>query len=571
MTRPARQSGELGDFYDRSSLSSSSLLVILGPVLLAGVVTVALAAFASLFGFQRDEMLITAEVVGAMVLALALPLLYRQIAERKAAHHALQNVEAHAMGIMETAMDAIITLDEDKRIVLFNAAAERVFQWSRKDVLGKPVEILIPERTRGEHRELFDRFDACGISSRRMEDGSFLIGLRRDGTEFPTEASISCLSQDGHTTYTVILRDVSRRVKAEEALARGEARTRAILDSAMDAIITVDENQDIVLFNAAAEDVFRCPREQALGSNLARFIPKRSRDAHQGLLKRFGVMGETARRMGRHRVLSGLRTNGEEFPLDASISQIATHGAKFYTVILRDVTERMRAEEALRQSRAELLELASISHTAREQEKSRIARELHDELGQALTALKMDISWIAQQLPAGKAPLVDKVLSMQELLDSTVAATRRISADLRPLLLDDLGLIAACEWLAKDFTHRNGIACEFASGIAEIELDDMHATAVFRMLQECLTNIARHARASLAEVTIDRASEDVILTVRDNGRGFDASAPRKPGSYGLLGLRERATLLGGRVIITSASRQGTIVEIHIPLPGSAQE
>ena len=156
-----------------------------------------------------------------------------------------------------------------------------------------------------------------------------------------------------------------------------------------------------------------------------------------------------------------------------------------------------------------------------------------------------------------------KLALMQVLLDGTVAATRRISADLRPLVLDDLGLVAAADWLVQNFTSRTGVACELAV-VRKLDLADPHATTVFRALQESLTNIAKHAAASRVEVTLERDADSVVLTVRDNGRGFASGAPRKPESFGLLGLRERAYLLGGQVEIDSVPGRGTCVDRNAP-------
>ena len=343
-----------------------------------------------------------------------------------------------------------------------------------------------------------------------------------------------------------------------------EARVGSIVESAMDAIITVDERQHIVLFNAAAEEVFGCPRAEAIGAPLAAFIPERFREAHAVHLVRFAQTGTASRRMGGQRVVLGLRRNGEEFPIDASISQIAARGEHYFTVILRDVTERQRAESQLRRSREEIRELALAASSAREQEKSRVARELHDELGQALTALKIDVFWLRDNLPEAAGPVKGKLGSMQLLLDGTVAAARRISSDLRPLMLDDLGLVAACDWLAQNFMQRTGAACELVIGKGDLDLPDPYATAVFRVLQESLTNAARHSGASQVEVLLERDADAVTLTVRDNGQGFPAGDPRKPGSYGLTGLRERAALLDGEISIESAAGRGTVIELRLP-------
>jgi PAS domain S-box-containing protein len=551
---------------------SSRLVPILGPFIGVAAFTAALAIVAALLDWYRYEMLLAAAAISCAAALPTLYLIYRQLAERKAAQAALRGAKARVGGIVEAAMDAIVSVDEQQRIVLFNRAAERVFRWPRAAILGQRLDVLLPERYRAAHRGHIERFGRSGSTSRAMGSQAVLQGLRADGEEFPIEASISQHEEAGRKLYTVILRDVTERVRGERLLARSEARLRGILDSAMDAIITVDSRQHVVLFNRAAEEVFGCPRDQAIGAPLAWFIPERFRHAHAGMVQRFGGTGASSRRMGGgQRIVMGLRRSGEEFPIDASISHIVEEGEHFYTVILRDVTERAKADRALRESREEIRNLALTASNVREQEKSRIARELHDELGQALTALKIDVGWLREHLAGAPEPALDKLGSMQVLLDGTVAAARRISADLRPLMLDDLGLVAACEWLAHNFQQRTGTPCELVLGAGGLDLPDPYATAVFRVLQESLTNIAKHAQATQVEATLERADATVILTVRDNGRGFTPSAPRKQGSYGLVGLRERAYLLGGDIRIESAPGQGTVVEMRIPITVRAEE
>ncbi|HET7731029.1 MAG TPA: PAS domain S-box protein [Usitatibacter sp.] len=545
-------------------LSTGRLFLLFFPVLVAGLLTVAIAGVAALLGWHREEMMLTAAGVGAVLAPAGIFLFFKQRADRAATERALRNVEARVGGIVESAMDAIITIDGDQRIVQFNAAAERVFRWPRAAVLGQHIDLLIPQRFRASHHSHVERFAQTATTSRGMGNQTILYGLRANGEEFPIEASISLHEEDGRKLFTVILRDIERRVRNEEMLARSEARLRGVLDSAMDAIITVDERQHIVLFNKAAEEVFRCSRDEAVGAPLDWFIPERYRGGHRELVRRFGEGSATSRRMGHARVVMGLRRNGEEFPIEASISQVQEGGQRLYTVILRDVTERSKADEALRRSKQEIQDLALTASSAREQEKSRIARELHDELGQALTALKIDVTWLREHLPGAADEVGRKLGSMQVLLDGTVAAARRISSDLRPLMLDDLGLTAAAEWLAHNFSSRTGIPCELVIGEGDLDLPDPHATAVFRVLQECLTNVAKHADATQVEATLERTPSEVILTVSDNGRGFSVEDPRNPGSYGLVGLKERAYLLGGTVSIDSQPGRGTRVEMRIP-------
>jgi PAS domain S-box-containing protein len=545
---------------------ASRLFVVLLPLIVAATVTAAFAAVAALLRWHRDEMLLIAAAAGAAAVLPALVLVYLQRDERKVLRHAAANFAARVSGIVESAMDAIITVDEQQRIVQFNAAAESVFRWPRNAVIGQQLDMLLPERFRARHQEHIHRFAATATTSRGMGTRMVLHGLRADGQEFPIEASISQHAEDGRKLFTVILRDVTATVQAEEQLARGEARLRGILESAMDAIITIDEKNHVVLFNKAAEDVFGCPREQAIGAPLEWFIPERYRAAHSAHVRRFGETGVSSRRMGASRIVMGLRRNGEEFPIDASISQITEDGQRFYTVILRDVTERWLADEALKASREEIRGLALSANNAREQEKARVARELHDELGQALTALKIDVTWMRDNVGGAPEAVKSKLAAMQGLIDGTVTSARRISSELRPLMLDDLGLVAACDWLAQNFRQRTDAACELVIGEGELDLPEPHATAVFRVLQESLTNATKHAQATQVEVTLERAGEEIVLTVRDNGKGFAPGQERKPHSHGLSGLRERASLLNGSLLIDSAPGRGTLIELRLPAP-----
>jgi len=524
-----------------------------------------LGALAWLLGWVRSEAALLSVVLFVTVALVGAILLQRQAIHRNTAIAALRNAEARVSQIVDAAMDPIISVDSAQRIVLFNAAAERVFQWPRNAILGQRLDMLIPERFRANHAKHIERFGETGQTTRRMGGQSIvLMGLRANGDEFPIDASISHRREGGQTFYTVILRDVTERVRAETLLARSEARLRGILDSAMDAIITVDERQHIVLFNAAAEKMFGCPQAEAIGAPLTWFLPERFRAGHADHIRRFGETGVSSRRMGGLRVVTGLSRDGCEFPIDASISQLVDVGTRYYTVILREVTERVRAEEALRLSKQKLQYLASASHAAREPEQSRIARELHDELGQALTALKMMVAWVDQKIGRKDIELTGKLDRMAKLIDNTLEATRRISSELRPLILDDLGLIPALESVIEGFVDRTGVVCDFSVD-GELELDDARKSAVFRIVQEALTNVARHAKATQVEVRIAHRDSIISIDVRDNGVGFNLPDERSRYSRGLLGMRERAYLLGGTFSINSAPGKGTSLEVRIPV------
>lgn len=219
-------------------------------------------------------------------------------------------------------------------------------------------------------------------------------------------------------------------------------------------------------------------------------------------------------------------------------------------------------QELLQERRA----FAVAAQAIREEEKARLARELHDELAQSLTALKMDTIWVRDHAPAVPQIVSAKLTEMVEMLDRTVAATRRMASDLRPLMLDDLGLVPAIEWLASNFMQRCGVSCRFSvNDDMEFELPEPYATAVFRITQESLNNVAKHAGASQVVITLEKNSNTVKLMVRDDGCGFLSDGVRKPQSLGLMGLRERAQLLRGSVAIRSTLGKGTLVEVSIPL------
>jgi PAS domain S-box-containing protein len=372
-------------------------------------------------------------------------------------------------------------------------------------------------------------------------------------------------------TLTVAIRqrqphDAGHRAESAKTDVReGEARLQAIVRSAMDAILTVDAQQRIALFNAAAEKVFGCSASEAIGEPLDRFIPERFRAAHHSHLERFGRTGDTSRRMGMQTALWALRADGAEFPIEASISHATVRGDKLFTVILRDITARRNAEEEIRRSHEELREVSAAMLEVREAERTRVARELHDELGQALTALKMDVGLMGATIPPGRADLMEQIGNMEQLLDFTVATTRRISADLRPLVLDDLGLGAAAEWLVQNVAQRAGLPCELRIDPSCAVLGEPYASAIFRIMQESLTNVVRHAQAKQVEVRLDRSLAEAVLSVSDDGVGMDLGARAKPRSFGLRGINERVLLLGGKLNIDSRPGAGTTLVARIPL------
>ncbi|WP_109483130.1 PAS domain-containing sensor histidine kinase [Paraburkholderia sp. C35] len=362
-----------------------------------------------------------------------------------------------------------------------------------------------------------------------------------------------------------------RRRRAAPAQTFDEARLMAIIRSSREAIVTIDAMQRIVLMNPMAEELFGCDAANAIGGPLSRFIPERFRLVHAGHVEQFGTTGTFDRRMGSQRVLYALRDDGSEFPIEASISQSQYGDEKLYTVMLRDVTERVRAEEALTQSREDLRELSANLQQVREEEKAHIARELHDDLGQSLTALKMDVTVIAHALDReaiDRAYVHERLQAMARVIDATVASVRRIAANQRPAMLDDLGLVAAIDWLADEFSQRYGIRVVRRLEVGPAVFPHGAATAVFRIVQEALTNVARHAQASLVTLTMYADGERCALDIVDDGRGLPVHEqpgdPRAGRNFGLLGIRERVRMLGG-TLSTGEPGKGFNLSIAFPL------
>ena len=236
--------------------------------------------------------------------------------------------------------------------------------------------------------------------------------------------------------------------------------------------------------------------------------------------------------------------------------------------------ERIGAQEALRASETQLRALAARLQSAREEESIRIAREIHDELGQELTSLKIGLSWLEKKMGqcncAGPSDLLaEKTRGMVGIVSQTLQSVRRITTQLRPRVLDDLGLAAAIEWQTLEFQSRTGISCETALEENSIALVREHATAIFRIYQEILTNVARHADAARIFISMKKNGDEIILQVRDNGRGITKKEMTGTKSLGLLGMRERTLTFGGSVQIESERKKGTTVTIHIPLARQA--
>ncbi len=259
---------------------------------------------------------------------------------------------------------------------------------------------------------------------------------------------------------------------------------------------------------------------------------------------------------------------GVPLSVQLSLNPLRLGSGRAVCLIASDLSEMKRAEQELRATGEQLRHLAGHLLSVREEERARISREVHDELGQSLTAVKMDLAWLAARLPRRNGQTIERIRSTSHLADSMIQSIRRISTELRPAVLD-LGLAAAVEWQVQEFELRSGIQCKLRLLTRQV-VPSNASTAMFRIFQETLTNIARHARATRAEVVLQKQGERLVLLIRDNGQGFDQTAPSLSKSLGLLGMRERAAILGGAVSISSVLGKGTTVTAWIPLPSLAE-
>jgi|KBSMisStandDraft_5_1062788.scaffolds.fasta_scaffold112694_2 signal transduction histidine kinase len=303
------------------------------------------------------------------------------------------------------------------------------------------------------------------------------------------------------------------------------------------------------------------------GFETARIIRERERSRHIPIIFLTGVSKEV------ESAFRGYEVGAVDYLMKPVVPEVLRSKVSVFvelhrktTALASEIAERKIAEERLRESEVQLRALAARLFSIREDERARIAREIHDELGQVLTGLKMDVMWLSKQLDNEHKPLLARIETMRQLIDSTVQVVRRISTGMRPEILDDMGLVAAIRWQSKEFQKRLGIRCRVELPGDQIHLGSELSTAVFRIFQEMLTNIARHAKAGSVTVKLNISKERLTLKVADDGVGMGESAPQARASLGLLGMRERAQLFGGEVTFQATPGRGTTVLLSIPLP-----
>jgi PAS domain S-box-containing protein len=393
--------------------------------------------------------------------------------------------------------------------------------------------------------------------------------VRKDGTAYPLELWLSYCASDA-PVFIAIGNDTSARHQSAEALLVSEARFRAIVSNTPGLVyqfLLADDGSVSFPYLSDGCHALLGVTSAKLRADSSLFLDLILPEDRQSYLDSMAASAESMKAWnweGRIRVEKW--NDIKWINLRSTPRALPGEGVQ-WEGIMTNITQSKRGQAEIERSRAQLAELSAHVETVKEKERMRIARELHDDLGGNLTAIKMSLALIARHRGADETVLAEKLQYVDSLVDRTIEAVHRISADLRPSILD-LGIVAAIKWQAREFEKQLGIPCEVSTNKKEVELDSDYATALFRIFQEALTNIGKHAKATKVGVHLARSNRSISLEVTDNGRGIAATDRLKPKSFGIRGMEERANALGGRLNVASAADGGTVVTIKIPLTAS---
>jgi len=481
--------------------------------------------------------------------------------ERGVAEGAARESEQRFGVLVESVRDhAIIRLDPSGRVVSWNAAAQHINGYAATEIIGRSVACFYtPEDTAaGKPAENLREAAERG----RCEAQAWYV--RNDGSRFWADVVISPV-RDEHGAlvgFAQVTRDLTERRRADEALREREALLGAMFDQAAVGIALADFDARFVRTNRVFQRMLGYSDEELRSLSYADITYA------EDLPRNRELMTELAEGKRRAFTLEKRYCHKDGTPIWAQVTVSALPSAqgapRLFVSVIEDITERRRAQQQLHGHREQLRDLTVRLEAAREAERTRIAREIHDELGQALTALKIDLTWLRRRMPQPAPELAGKVDGMEAILDDTAGAIQRIATELRPGVLDELGLQAAIQWQAREFETRTGIACRVEVPAEQPTVDATRATAAFRIFQEALTNVARHAGATRVLVRFTLSAQALALSVEDNGRGISKGALADSRSLGLLGIRERATSLGGTVAITGERGRGTTLTLTLP-------
>jgi PAS domain S-box-containing protein len=456
--------------------------------------------------------------------------------------------------------EAVIATDSAGQITFLNSIAASLTGWEPADALHQPIgnvlKLINEETGMTADNEVLRVLEERKI----LAVANHVDLVTKDGREIAVEHSAApILAGEGRVIGVVLVfRDVSER--RQERIETAEQA--ALLELTQDCVFVIDVKGVVQFWSRGAEVMFGFTKAQAAG-----------KIAHELLLTEFPlpfveIMAELMQvghwegdlvkiaQDGRRVVVSGrwaLQWGKRDQPPRV-------------LVINSDITARKLGEESLVLQREQLRALADRLQVVREEDRKMVARDLHDQIGQILTAIKMDLTWMTRHLPQSEDRVLARLAESIQSINDGVKAVRTICSGLRPGVLDDLGLAAAIEWQANEFASRNDVSCQVSVPPVDLHLDGDRATATFRIFQECLTNVIRHARAQLVRVTLSQEEENILLVVEDDGIGFhEPDLSTSLGSLGLLGMKERAQFCGGDVLISSSPGNGTTVTVRVPV------
>ena len=510
---------------------------------------------------SRWALLIGLALTVALSLGLSIAL---EIGRKKAVIFAgkIQDSQRRLHGILENLVEGVATVDQEGTIQSFNLAAEKIFGYQESEIIGRNISSLIPkscQKSNDDYNKVIKVFRTGKAYDPALKPEIF--GRRKNGTAFSLEISLGEMTLDQHHWLVVSMRDITEGNRLKEEVGK---LTMAVEQSPASIVVT-NLDGEIEYVNPKFTRVTGYTKEEVIGKN-PRFL--KSEDAPS---ERYQHLWETISAGKTWRgEFHNKKKNSELYWELASISPIKDKNGivSHYLAVKEDITRRKAAETQLITSEQELRDLYNRLQDVREEERTSISREIHDELGQMLTALKIDVSWLIKKISKKEKTVQDRAHSMSSLLDTTIKSVQSISTHLRPEVLDMLGLSEAIEWQVQEFQKRTGTKCNVTSSLPDLNLDPELSTTVFRILQEALTNVARHAEASILDIGLYKKQNELVLKVQDNGKGIsdDKNSARK--SLGLLGIRERVLLWNGRVKINGAKGHGTTILVEIPVSRS---
>lgn len=462
----------------------------------------------------------------------------------------IKSIQNNLSCIYERISDAFMAFNNKRQLVYLNKTAEKYIHKKQEDALGKDIEELFP----GQYCSSFLNGCNRAMQIRQavvQEEYYALAGLYFQYRIYPSESGI-----------TVLMQDITERIKAEEKISESELRFRTLTKDAPVGIFETDANGLTTYVNQTWLNYTGLSFEEAIGDAWMYIIHPEDRAKQVNSWKEKTQKIEPSETEYRIINKNGqLRwVNGKAIPVINSSGKVTG-----YIGTIADVTDLKKALDLLNERTVQLSELSAHLQNIRENERTHIAREIHDELGQQLTALKMDIAWLSKKNINSNDDVKCRFDDAIILVDEMVKSIRRIGTELRPSIIDDLGLNAAMEWQVFEFGQRSGIVVKFKNTFDDININPAISISLFRILQESLTNIARHSKAKQVRINLEKTGNNILLMIQDDGIGFNKTSKKNGRAFGLLGINERVAMLNGQSSIETAPGKGTNIKVVLPL------